>query len=72
MLKDALRVAHVPGLLQEVSPEGLEAQLRYWEGLCSQHGVGLPGPEGKATATEEEEEEEELDLGDLFDELLWL
>ena len=76
LLKDALRVAHVPGLLafgmqplREVSPEGLEAQLRYWEGLCVQHGVGLPGPEGKATATEEEEEEEELDLGDLFDEL---
>jgi hypothetical protein len=68
-LKEALQAANVPGLglgshLREVNSEGLEAQLRYWEGMCSEHGVGLPGPEGKRTATDEE-----VDLGDLFEQV---
>ena len=70
-LKSALCAAHVPGLdvekhCREVSAVGLEAQMSYWEGVCREHGVELPGPEGQKTAAEEEHEEE-IDFGSLFD-----
>jgi len=65
-LKKALCAAQVPGLnfgrhCREVS----EAQLRYWEGACHEHGVGLP--EAEVKKAKEEDDDEEIDLGDLFD-----
>ena len=76
-LKAALRAAHVPGLdlggqcsqvkrkQEQEGLEQLEAQLRRWQGICEEHGVGVPEPEAKTTM--DEEEEIELELGGLFD-----